>query len=322
MSANHAQRPAAIVTPVYNGAAFLAECMACVQAQTYANLVHVVLDNGSSDGTAEIIAHYAHGARVPVIAARNDTTIPPTPNWNKALSLMPAETEYFRVLPADDLISPDFVERMAAAFERDPDIGIVGARERQGSVLEKYEWPPGEVFDGRELVAATFLGTALTGATHCMFRRRFYDQRAPDFYDATVTTGDDVDVMLAVMSQSKAGYVREPVAFTRIHAESISAQAHRRKRLDMAEWRVFLHRYGRAGLGERAAEIERTFRRYYVRKLLRWGLVDRNMALFREHVRMLEGANAKLTWLDFADAIADWPLKNLGLRPLWSMFPY
>ena len=35
----------AIATPVYNGAEYLADTMACVQAQTYPNLVHCVLDN-------------------------------------------------------------------------------------------------------------------------------------------------------------------------------------------------------------------------------------------------------------------------------------
>ena len=56
----------AILTPVYNWASFLAETMACVQAQTYPNLVHIVLDNASTDATPEIINRYS-GGRVPIL---------------------------------------------------------------------------------------------------------------------------------------------------------------------------------------------------------------------------------------------------------------
>src|ERR1700731_169502 len=45
----------AITTPVYNGERYLGETMACVQAQTYPNLVHLVVDNASTDRSAEII---------------------------------------------------------------------------------------------------------------------------------------------------------------------------------------------------------------------------------------------------------------------------
>ena len=44
----------AVLTPVYNGARFLRETMECVQASDYTNMVHVILDNASTDATPEI----------------------------------------------------------------------------------------------------------------------------------------------------------------------------------------------------------------------------------------------------------------------------
>ena len=60
----------AIVTPVYNGEQYLAEAMESVQAQTYPNLVHVILDNASTDRTAEIIESF-RGRKVPLLVGRN-----------------------------------------------------------------------------------------------------------------------------------------------------------------------------------------------------------------------------------------------------------
>ena len=59
-----------VVTPVYNGAKFIAEAMDAVQAQTYPNVLHIVLDNASTDATPDILKRYSN-ARVPVVVERN-----------------------------------------------------------------------------------------------------------------------------------------------------------------------------------------------------------------------------------------------------------
>ena len=85
----HADAPlVAVVTPVYNGAKYLAATLACVQRQTYPNLVHVVLDNASTDETPAIIRSF-EGGRVPILTARNAEALPQLPNWNAALRMTP-----------------------------------------------------------------------------------------------------------------------------------------------------------------------------------------------------------------------------------------
>ena len=65
----------AVITPVYNGGKYLLEIMNCAQTQSFPNLVHVVLDNASSDNTAEIISLFST-SKVPVLAHRNPSTLP------------------------------------------------------------------------------------------------------------------------------------------------------------------------------------------------------------------------------------------------------
>src|SRR5688572_574004 len=92
-----------VVTPVYNGSPYLQRTLACVQAQTYPNIIHVVLDNASTDDTAEVIAG-AVGGRVPILTKRNAATLGQVDNWNAAVAMTPAEAKYVKILCADDLM--------------------------------------------------------------------------------------------------------------------------------------------------------------------------------------------------------------------------
>jgi glycosyltransferase involved in cell wall biosynthesis len=317
--ASESRRPlVAVCTPVYNGEKYLAETMECVQAQSYPNVVHVVLDNASTDATPEIIDRY-RGGRVPLLVGRNPVTVSAGENANLVSAMMPPDAAYFCQLCADDLLYPDALARMVEVMERDPAIGLVAAAEKN----PKYQgWPEGEIFDGREAIAAYFRGDLPTAFAHCLYRREIYDARGPDFYDVRLNN-DDVDIALWAMCRSKIGYVREPQVFTREHEETATAREMDRAKIHFAEWLVFLARYGAQALGEAEAKaLGRRFRRYYFRRLLKWRFVARDLALVRRHLERLAVAGIQPSLLDYADAVADWPLKNIGLRPHWTIYPH
>ena len=80
-----------VVTPFYNTAAFLPECIESVLAQTYDNWEYILLDNCSTDGSTEIARKYA--ADEPRIRyVRNDELLPQVPNYNAALALISSES--------------------------------------------------------------------------------------------------------------------------------------------------------------------------------------------------------------------------------------
>ena len=82
-----------MVTPVYNGERYLAECIESVISQSYQNWEYVILDNCSTDTTGEIAERYASAdARIRV--QRNERLLEIIPNWNQALRQISPESEY------------------------------------------------------------------------------------------------------------------------------------------------------------------------------------------------------------------------------------
>lgn len=308
----------AICTPVYNGEKYLVETMECVQAQTYPNLVHVIVDNASTDATPEIIQRFRDG-RVPLLVSRNSSTVPVSLNMNRAFDMAPGHAKYFCQLCADDLIYPEAMTRMVELLERDSDVGLVAASEAN----PMYQgWPAGDIFDGFEMVAAYFRDQLPTAFAHCLFRKDMHDARKPHFYDVNLNN-NDVDAALWAMCRSKIGYLHEPLVFTREHGETETTREMNQAKLHYAEWLVMLDRYGALALGEKEARLlGRRFKRYYFRRLLRWRYVDGNIDLVRRHLERLDIADARPTLADYVDAMADWPLKALGLRQHWNLYPY
>jgi glycosyltransferase involved in cell wall biosynthesis len=310
----------AICTPVLNGARYLEETMASVQAQTYANVVHVVLDNCSSDATAQIIGKFA-GGRAPIVTARNDAVLPIYQNWNKCLTLMPPATAYFRTLGADDLIEPTCIERMVEVGERDPGIGVIACGVRLGDQI-MARWPAGESFDGREITGAYFKDELDLIAPQVLFRKRRYDRAPGRFFD-DANFYADMDCVMQTMAEERVGYVHEVLAFTRVHEDSLSTKVSVNERVHCAEWLIWLATYGAAAMAPaEVADLRQRFQRYYFRRLLRWRFLDHNEALVRKHLDKLARISAAPNAADYADAVFDWVLKQMGLRPGWARYPY
>jgi glycosyltransferase involved in cell wall biosynthesis len=105
-----------VVMPAFDEEAFIAEALESVSAQTYAPIEVIVVDDGSTDRTAEIADEY--GARVLRQARRG-----PAAARNAGLAV--ARGEYWTILDADDVMLPDALERQVDALERDLELGMV-----------------------------------------------------------------------------------------------------------------------------------------------------------------------------------------------------
>lgn len=103
-----------VITPTYNRASFLAETMDSVLAQNYPDLNYIVIDDGSTDNTGEVIEPYR--SRVSYLRHEN---IGETRTVNRALQLV--DTKYFMIVNSDDPLAPGCLETMVDKLEENPD---------------------------------------------------------------------------------------------------------------------------------------------------------------------------------------------------------
>lgn len=210
-----------IVTPVYNGEPFLAAAMECVQAQTYGNLLHIVLDNASTDGTPQILARYSR-TRVPVIVHRNETTLPLTDNWDKAFSFIPHEAVYAKLLCADDLMHPDCLRRFVELAEMYPTVQTVSCHDVHNDLIRRANIPEDRtVIDGK-IASAAILERTISWLPfqHLFVRLAPQDHDTPFF--GTHEFGADPYAMVRAALRGDFGYIHEPLVYSRRHARAAS----------------------------------------------------------------------------------------------------
>jgi glycosyltransferase involved in cell wall biosynthesis len=105
------------IIPVFNGERYLAEALDSILKQSYRPLEIIVIDDGSSDGTATVVARY--GTQVRYLWEPNSG---PAPARNRGLSA--ATGEFVSFLDADDLWDPKKLERQMARFETRPELDV------------------------------------------------------------------------------------------------------------------------------------------------------------------------------------------------------
>jgi Glycosyl transferase family 2 len=107
-----------IVTPTFNHALFIRRCLESVLEQTESCWEQIVVDDGSTDGTAEIVRHFAD-PRIRYVLQDHRGIMRLGDAYDRALSM--ARGELIAVLEGDDFWPPDKLERQLPAFN-DPEI--------------------------------------------------------------------------------------------------------------------------------------------------------------------------------------------------------
>lgn len=103
-----------VIMPVYNGESFVSEMIDSVMAQEYADLELIVIDDGSSDGTVQVVERYAvRDKRIRLVVQAENTGVSAARN----LGLELAEGKYIAFVDADDRIHPSMYRRLIQVME-------------------------------------------------------------------------------------------------------------------------------------------------------------------------------------------------------------
>jgi len=110
-----------VVIPIYNMQAYLAETIESVLESSYPNFEVILMDDGSTDDSPSIAKKYAdNDARLKFFVQPNGGA---SMARNHAISL--CKGEYILPVDADNLISPDYIEKAVCVLQQEPNVKIV-----------------------------------------------------------------------------------------------------------------------------------------------------------------------------------------------------
>ena len=107
-----------VVVPVYNKKEYLRKCIDSILAQTYTYLEVILVDDGSTDGSSEIVDEYElHDKRVRVVHKENGGL-----SSARNRGIKEARGKYVGFVDADDYIEKDMYANLCKAYKDYPDI--------------------------------------------------------------------------------------------------------------------------------------------------------------------------------------------------------
>lgn len=210
-----------VVTPFYNTAAYLAECIESVLAQTHTNFEYLLVNNKSSDGSREIAERFAaEDSRIRLID--NDAFVGQLENYNGAFARISADSKYVKMVQADDAIFPECIARMVELAERESTIALVSSLylfgdQLRGGGIDRHV----SRLSGREACRRMLLERReLTGSQTTVLYRADVVRAKRSFYSLGRLFAD-TDAAFEILSEHDLGYVHQVLSFSRLGNESV-----------------------------------------------------------------------------------------------------
>jgi GT2 family glycosyltransferase/glycosyltransferase involved in cell wall biosynthesis len=207
-----------VVIPAYNHAPYLPETIDSVLRQTYQSWELIIIDDGSTDATPEIIRRYSD-ARIRAYRQENRGL---SATLNRGIEL--ARGKYFAFLPSDDLYEPDKLAVQVPVLEENPTVGVVFSwqalidAEGNPSTEQKVcEWFTVPFETKGEIFPALFERDFLSTPTHLLRAECF--ARVGRF-DESLLTAQDYDLWLRVLQYYDVRLLKRPLAKMRWHGQN------------------------------------------------------------------------------------------------------
>lgn len=197
-----------VIIPAYNQGHYLDKAIQSVLDQTYQNFEIIVVDDGSTDNTADVAQSFSD-PRIRYIYQENSGL-----SAARNTGIHRATGEYISFLDSDDLFLPEKLELLVSKLEDAPELGLVAG---QAILIDENGQSLGEVFNKKLPKDPTRL--LLANPLHVgsvMLRREW--QETAGFFDETLRSYEDWDMWLRLARAGcRMGWVDRPVSQYRFH---------------------------------------------------------------------------------------------------------
>lgn len=238
--------------PAYNAETYIGRAIESALAQTYSHWELIVVNDGSTDRTLEIVSRY-NDVRIRVFNQLNGGEAQAR---NKALAH--SQGKYIAFLDSDDEYLPEHLELTVDFLDEHPEVDgvytdgyyINETNKRLKPLSARRRGPlEGDIFEPMVRASDVF------GAPLCVVLKREPAARRELAFDPQIVIGPDWDFLTAYSEQSYFGRIDQKTCLYRVHQKNISLQTNKNKRLDSLarcrEKSVHMQRFGECSIETR-----------------------------------------------------------------------
>lgn len=214
-----------VITAVYNGEKHLEQCIESVQAQSFSNFEHIIVNDGSTDNTEKILEKWQKAdPRVRVL--KNEANKGRSLSRNRALTA--ARAPLVAVLDADDYSFPDRLETQYNLMKEYPETGALGGDMLIHGSGELLSHPKTDA----EIRAQLFFDSALFHSTVMM--RKSLLSETKSWYDPALPLAQDYGLWGSLMLSPKTVFANLPQALSAYRLEESPRPGYREKQISFA----------------------------------------------------------------------------------------
>lgn len=202
-----------VVMSVCNGEKYLREAIDSILDQTFTDFEFIIINDGSTDGTREILESYSD-SRIFLLHQKN---VGLTKSLNKGLKMV--RGEYIARQDADDISFPNRLERQIAFLDKNPEIAMVGSAcvriNHDGKYIDLIKYPT-----DNESIKTALLKFNPFWHTSILIRKRCLDKVG--YYREFFKFTQDYDLWLRISEKYKVANIAEPLVKYRFELNSIT----------------------------------------------------------------------------------------------------
>jgi glycosyltransferase involved in cell wall biosynthesis len=204
-----------VIVPVFNGERYLSETLQSVMNQTHSNFEALIVDDGSTDGTKDVVSNLAQNdARIKYVYQANQGV-----SAARNTGIKYAKGEYLAFLDYDDLWEPENLELKILKFQED-NYGMVHS---DAKIIDEHSLVSDKILSGKEGMLLESLlewkETQIPGPSSILVSREALDKTG--LFDVSLSTSADQDFFIRVASAFKIGRVAQCTWKYRIHGTNM-----------------------------------------------------------------------------------------------------
>jgi glycosyltransferase involved in cell wall biosynthesis len=285
-----------VIIPAFNAAKYLPFAIESVISQTYEDWQILLVDDGSTDNTPEVIAPFLDrlGPKIKYIQQEN-RGLPTARNT----AIRSSSTELLALLDADDVWLSSRLSESVKVMDARPQAGLsyglITGIDAEGNHRGTFEGNPSHA-EGH-IAPYIYMRKVELPCPTITFRRRCVEEVG--LFDETMRATEDRDLWLRIALRHEVAFVPKLLAYYRLSASSMSTDP---QRMLQAQLQFIRKHYGAEGCG----------------------LLHRQIALaraYKQRAEALKMQNRRLpAWMSSLQAIALYPLDPANFRTASSLF--